>query len=57
MIPSKLYLIGAVLIAAGVGFIMEDTRRHTLEELRTETVWTEADKEVIGDSTDASTSG
>jgi hypothetical protein len=45
--PGKLYFLGVVLIAIGVGCIQQDTINKTRESI----VWSEADKAVIGEDT------
>jgi hypothetical protein len=47
---TKLELAGYILVAAGVTCLQMHTRNETLQEVKDATVWTEADKEVIGES-------
>ena len=50
LIPPKLELLGWALIGAGIAVLTEATRREVLKATEPVSVWTEADKEVTGET-------
>lgn len=47
-----LYYIGSGLVTVGIGLMMTAMYRQGREDVEQETVWTEADKSVIGEPTE-----
>jgi len=53
---DKLYWAGVILVSAGIGCLVEWGRKIGERDaglIKGESVWTEADKEVVGESSDA----